>query len=100
MRSACSAWRTCQPAFPPFRSNASQNPRTWSAKGSSKAGRDRNRRTQRTKYGATFSRTNSAFSKNSPHCCNEDSRSRMAHLAALEHRSATVTSGKFMRKGP
>jgi len=100
MRSACSAWRTCQPAFPPFRSNASQNRRTWSATGSSKAGRDRNRRTQRTKYGATLSRINSAFSKNPPNCYNEDSSSRMAHLAALEHRSATVTSGTFASKGP
>jgi hypothetical protein len=100
MRSACSAWRTCQSAFPPFRSNSSQKPRTWSATGSLNAGRERNSRTQRTKCGAAVSRTSCAFSKNSPNCCNEDSSSRMPHLASLEPRSATITNGESVRKWP
>jgi hypothetical protein len=98
MRSACSAWRTCQSAFPPFFSNSSQNPRTWSATGSSTAGLDRNRRTQRTKCGATVSRTSRAFSKNSPNCCNEDSSSRIAHLSHVDRqRSGAVTNAAFVK---
>ncbi len=42
-----------------------------------------NWRTQRTKYGAASSRTKCAWSKNSPNCCNDDSSSRMSHLARL-----------------
>ncbi len=49
---------------------------------------DRNRRTQRTKYGAAAGRTNCALSRNSPNCCSEDSSSRMRHLGI--HRARRV----------
>ncbi len=59
-----------------------QNARTWQVSGSTDAGRIRNRRTQRRKYGAAGGRANWAFSKNSPNSCSEDSSSRMSHLGA------------------
>ena len=43
--------------------------------------RQRNRRTQRTQYGAAFSVTSRALRTNSPNCCNDVSSSRMTPLA-------------------
>ena len=40
----------------------------------------RNRRTQRTHYGAAFSFTSCALRRNSPNCCIDVSSSRKAHL--------------------